>query len=541
MAGDGKLKTLRRVIVSELKKAGGDDRTLTRKYLRKTTLALLASGKEGEGEEVGKTLFRQALAALVESGRISVKEDPSGGKHKLVRYLGKRGREEEDATSKADNKKNKRKKDHSDSPAPTSSSLNSNANPAAAAAVAAAAAAAAAASTASSSSSSSSGAGSNAGARAAAEARAQATGNNSILLFYTYCPTKMTRAQQDEAITHCYKVLKRNNVTGRLRIAREGYNGTLVGPHEGVRAFTRDLADFDVATFGNDRVDFKYVDNLPDSQLLKGLKVFPVAEIVTYGLDDNNASLEHGGKHLSPAEYHAAMANPNSIMIDVRNYNESLIGRFAPPPPPTSSSTTSNGTNDTSGNGTPTDADADAAVGNKFSGEKVLDPCMRRSTEFPDWVRKNRAKLEGKQVLLYCTAGVRCERASAFMQQEGLTNVCQLKGGIHRYLEAFPEDGGFWVGKNYTFDKRFNHGADNAETISHCVACDEPWDRYQAQKKCFRCKMEVIVCRQCQRKKPALPASGLLCPLCSGKGAKRVLSTRAKQILQKQQKAAVGT
>ena len=118
---------------------------------------------------------------------------------------------------------------------------------------------------------------------------------------------------------------------------------------------------------------------------------------------------------------------------------------------------------------------------------------------------------------MYCTGGVRCERASAFIRNKGVENVFQLEGGIHRYLEAFPEDGGHWVGKNYTFDKRFSHGAEQAEVISSCVYCEKPWDRYQAGKKCMKCSMEVIFCRDCQRSKPPPPDSKLFCPLCKKK------------------------
>jgi predicted sulfurtransferase len=90
------------------------------------------------------------------------------------------------------------------------------------------------------------------------------------------------------------------------------------------------------------------------------------------------------------------MSDPNAIMIDVRNYNESIIGKFAPP------------------------------------GIPVLDPLMRRSTEFPKWVDDNLPKLQGKKVLMYCTGGIRCERASAYLLERGLTDVNQLEGGIHR-------------------------------------------------------------------------------------------------------------
>ena len=68
---------------------------------------------------------------------------------------------------------------------------------------------------------------------------------------------------------------------------------------------------------------------------------------------------------------------------------------------------------------------------------------MRRSTEFPEWIESNREKLKGKKILMYCTAGVRCERASAFIKKKGFQDVYQLEGGIHRYLDTFPEDGGY--------------------------------------------------------------------------------------------------
>jgi len=281
-------------------------------------------------------------------------------------------------------------------------------------------------------------------------------------------------------------------MTGRLRVGREGFNCTLTGQHDAVREFTSFLRKYDPATFGE--TDFKYVDKLPDNQLLKGLKVFPVTEIVTYGFDPTDAPLNMRGVHLKPHEFHAAMENPNAVVIDVRNFNETLIGKFAPPQ-----------------NGHVPQSDG------SVTQNKVLDPCMRRSTEFPGWVEANRELLKEKQVLMYCTAGVRCERASAFLKNQGIDNVYQLEGGIHRYLEAYPEDGGYWVGKNYVFDKRFSHGADKCEVISHCCYCKKPWDRYQAQRKCIKCAMEVLLCKECQRTKPAVPNGKLFCPLCEKK------------------------
>ena len=202
--------------------------------------------------------------------------------------------------------------------------------------------------------------------------------DTTILLFYAYCDPPMTRTMQDEMISKCQQTLVKHGVTGRLRVGREGFNATLTGPTEGTRKFTDFLRKTDPATFAH--TDFKYVDQQSRNKRLKELKVWPVTEIVTYGFDPAEAPLHMRGTHLKPREFHQAMEDPNAIMIDVRNFNESLIGKFAPPE------------------------------------RVVLDPQMRRSTEFPEWVEKHKKVLEGKKVLMYCTAGVRCERASAFMR-----------------------------------------------------------------------------------------------------------------------------
>ena len=300
--------------------------------------------------------------------------------------------------------------------------------------------------------------------------------DTTILLFYAYCRPPMTSSRQDTMIADCHGCLSRLGITGRLRVAREGFNATLTGPTPSIREFTAFLCKTDPKTFGS--TDFKYVDGQTRNKRLKELKVWAVTEIVTYGFDPADAPLDMRGTHLTPREFHKAMEDKNSIMIDVRNFNESLIGRFDPP------------------------------------GGPVLDPHMRRSTEFPEWVENHKKDLEGKKVLMYCTGGVRCERASAFMRLKGVQNVFQLEGGIHRYLDEFPQDGGYWKGKNYTFDRRFSHGAEVSEVISKCVVCGDPWDRYQAQLACKTCHMEVLVCKLCQRKPEINKKTALSCPLC---------------------------
>lgn len=156
---------------------------------------------------------------------------------------------------------------------------------------------------------------------------------------------------------------------------------------------------------------------------------------------------------------------------------------------------------------------------------------MRKSTDFKSWLSEpeTQEKLSNKTVLMYCTGGIRCERASAYLKREmgdKVEGVYQLKGGIERYLKTF-KDGGFWRGKNFVFDKREAVGIDNphgdggvlrredrkkekkkrekqAENdgdksllLARCCVCGEPWDRYVGKKKCLTCGVPVLMCEKC--------------------------------------------
>ena len=185
---------------------------------------------------------------------------------------------------------------------------------------------------------------------------------------------------------------------------------------------------------------------------------------------------------------------------------------------------------------------------------------MRKSTDWASWLAQTetRALLANKRVLLYCTGGIRCERASAHLNHSvhvasasGTTDndkktsstttnladipppaeIYQLQGGIERYLKAFP-DGGFWRGKNYVFDKREAVSVDNpngdggvvrkrklqqviATEDCVCVACGEPWDRYIGKQHCRCCGVPVLCCEACLSSTTAkITTRPLRCPLC---------------------------
>lgn len=202
-----------------------------------------------------------------------------------------------------------------------------------------------------------------------------------------------------------------------MRCAREGLNCTITGDQEGVENWIKDLKSFDDTFL---RTEFKLTHNLPLGQSFPKLNAFKVDEIVNYGLSGSRApSIGKTAIHLEPKEYNEKMKEKDTVIIDVRNYYESQIGAFKPP----------------------------------IGGAELIDPKMRKSTEFPAWLdlQETKERIKGKNVLMYCTGGVRCERASALLRGKlegedrglGVKGVFQLQGGeIQRDKERSDEDDG---------------------------------------------------------------------------------------------------
>jgi predicted sulfurtransferase len=240
----------------------------------------------------------------------------------------------------------------------------------------------------------------------------------------------------------------------------------------------------------------KFLDDLPPDKAFKDLDLFPVQEIVHYGISpETSDKIAHlKGEHLPAPEYHRMMEKSDTVIIDVRNTYESVIGRFQPP----------------------------------SGGAEFIDPNMRRSTDFQAFLESDetKEKLSGKNVMMYCTGGVRCERASAmlrFKMGDSVGRVVQLQGGIEKYMKTFPE-GGHWVGKNFAFDKRNANSAgemweppagtkEDPEILESavCVVCKQKEDKYQGHRKCSDCAVPVIVCDRCRSAKADTTRRCTLC------------------------------
>ncbi|CAE8585777.1 unnamed protein product [Polarella glacialis] len=281
-----------------------------------------------------------------------------------------------------------------------------------------------------------------------------------VVLFYRYENLGSERAATLAAEQH--RLGQELGLVGRVLVAPEGINGTVQGSAAAVKAYE---AAVEAALTG--AVDWKS-SSASSEALFPDLAVKEVAELVGFGLQEAtplDVSTE-GGIHLPPSEFHSRLLEtpPDELrIIDVRNTFEYEVGHF------------------------------DGAV----------DPGMTHTAQWPRFVNNNLEDLKGRTVMLYCTGGIRCEKASAYLRRrlkevdaEAATPVFQLEGGIHRYLEAFPSGGSF-KGANFVFDKRQKMRSADGTVVGRCSECACPWDTHHGGRVCCVCRALVLVCDSC--------------------------------------------
>jgi predicted sulfurtransferase len=396
---------------------------------------------------------------------------------------------------------------------------------------------------------------------------------SSLVLFYQYTTSdnddnhngnrdKWDRRQLQLLITYVSTIARHRNIGGRIRVAPEGVNATLSAvdtqkytAEATLRHLAEDLRRFDQRVFS--RTDFKFLDDLPADRHFKEFKILPVQELVFYDIGEDDAPLNinnrknvaeinskiahgsGGGIHLDAKEYHEMLQKDNTVVIDVRNNYETILGRFDG----------QQQQNQDQSKYLESQKEGNSSLF-RSGGAEYIDPKMRKSTDFKSWLAtpEIQQKLSNKTVLMYCTGGIRCERASSYLKAQmgdQVEEVYQLKGGIERYLKTF-KDGGFWRGKNFVFDKREAVSVDNphgdggvlrkqerknqkrkrqqeqsehnsAFILAKCCVCGDPWDRYVGKKKCLTCGVPVLMCEKCMSLKPdKTPGMELRvrCPIC---------------------------
>ncbi|QRM53147.1 rhodanese-related sulfurtransferase [Sinorhizobium sp. BG8] len=242
-----------------------------------------------------------------------------------------------------------------------------------------------------------------------------------------------------------------HGVRGTLLLAHEGINGTIAGPEEGVRtvlAYLRAQPEFASLQHKESRAS-----KMPFLRMKARLK----KEIVTMGVEDIDPN-RIVGTYVAPKDWNALISDPDTIVIDTRNDYETAIGVF----------------------------------------RNAVDPKTKTFREFPEWVRQNEGLHNKPKIAMYCTGGIRCEKATAFMKQEGFDEVYHLEGGILKYLEEVPADESLWEGACFVFDERVSvtHGLKEGEH-KLCRACRHPLTAeeiaspvYEAGVSCPHCHTE---------------------------------------------------
>lgn len=265
-----------------------------------------------------------------------------------------------------------------------------------------------------------------------------------------------------------YEACRSEGVLGTLLLAREGINGTIAGS---------DIATTNILEFlKSDKrfCDLEHKESHCDENPFYRLKVRLKKEIVTMGVAGIDP-VDQAGDYVAPDQWNTLISDPDTVIIDTRNDYETAIGTF----------------------------------------RGAIDPETVNFRDFPQWFRDNKDRFHNKpKIAMYCTGGIRCEKATAFVKAEGFEDVFHLKGGILKYLEEVPEEQSLWEGECFVFDNRVSvgHGLEPG-----------PYDL------CHACRMPVSE----QDKASSHYIPGVSCPHChdqSSEARKERFAARQQQI-----------
>ena len=223
-----------------------------------------------------------------------------------------------------------------------------------------------------------------------------------------------------------------HQIKGTILLAPEGINGTIAGLPDNIHKvlhFLRTDAQFKGA-FSN----LEHKESFSDEHPFYRMKVKLKKEIVTMGVPSVNPN-NTVGTYVKPEDWNALISDPEVILLDTRNDYEVHIGTF----------------------------------------KGALDPKTTTFREFPEYLANNLDKTKHKKVAMFCTGGIRCEKASSYMLEQGFDEVYHLQGGILKYLETVSEAESLWQGECFVFDQRVavKHGLEVGE-FDQCYACRMP-------------------------------------------------------------------
>ncbi|MBR3371689.1 MAG: rhodanese-related sulfurtransferase [Rhodobacteraceae bacterium] len=239
-----------------------------------------------------------------------------------------------------------------------------------------------------------------------------------------------------------------HGVKGSLLLAREGINGTIAGTRAGIDVVLAHIR----ALPGCADLDWK--ESPAHTMPFGRMKVRLKREIVTMGQPDVDPRAGTG-HYIEPQDWNDLISAPDVVVIDTRNDYEVAIGTF----------------------------------------DGAIDPRTKSFREFPKWWAENRERFHNKRIAMFCTGGIRCEKSTNFLLQQGVSDVYHLKGGILKYLEDVPADQSMWQGACFVFDQRVSveHGLKPGPHVM-CHACRRPlWPEdtrrpeYEDGVQCHHC------------------------------------------------------
>jgi UPF0176 protein len=269
--------------------------------------------------------------------------------------------------------------------------------------------------------------------------------------FYKYHKIEEPAAFRDQL----YAGLDNLGVLGRIYVANEGINAQISVPEENKEAFRSFLCA--IHFLDNVRLNIAVQD---DGKSFFKLKILVRKKIVADGLDDSTFDSSNSGTHVNAEQFNKLASDPDTLIIDMRNHYESEVGHF------------------------------------KGAICPDVDTFREDLQVAEDMMKEHR----DKNLLMYCTGGIRCEKASAWMKHQGFRNVFQLDGGIIKYAQEVKEQGleNRFIGKNFVFDERLGERITD-DIIAHCHQCGTPCDDHTNCKN-DGCHLLFIQCRACAEK-----------------------------------------
>ena len=262
-----------------------------------------------------------------------------------------------------------------------------------------------------------------------------------------------------------------HHIKGTILLASEGINGTIAGLPENIHKVLQFLRTD--AVFEGKFANLEHKESYADEHPFYRMKVKLKKEIVTLGIEVNPR--ETVGTYVKPDDWNALINDPDVIVLDTRNDYEVHIGTF----------------------------------------KGAVNPETTTFREFPEYVAQNLDKTKHKKVAMFCTGGIRCEKASSYMLEQGFDEVYHLQGGILKYLETVDEKDSLWQGECFVFDQRV--------AVKHGLAVGE-FDQ------CYACRMPLS---PAELKSPQYTA-GISCPHCFStltEAKKQSLTERQKQVI----------